>query len=144
MFAKVTKVWAIIFFILSLFSSVVFADNDEEDIPESEKEKVDLLRVRDLGFKSFSFLKSMSASPVSTKSVGYFTAYYNNEEFTLEVEDYEGPVYVSIVGENSINEAFFVNSSGVFDIDLSGLLLGTYNLEIETKSTTYVGKLMIE
>lgn len=141
--AKGTKIWTLLFFfIFSLFSSVVFAEGDDEEEPsESDKDKVDLLRVRDLGIMSFSISRTMTSS---TNEIGYFTAYYNDEELTLEVANYEGQVYVSIIGGYSINEVFAVDGFGVFDIDLSGLQPGTYDLEIDAQSVTYVGKLYIE
>ncbi len=141
--AKGTKIWALLFFfIFSLFSSVVFAEGDDEEEPsESDKDKVDLLQVRDLGMMSFSISRTMTSS---TNEIGYFTAYYNDEELTLEVTNYEGQVYVSIIGGYSINEVFAVDGFGVFDIDLSGLQPGTYDLEIDAQSVTYVGKLYIE
>jgi hypothetical protein len=143
MMAKGTKIWTLLFFfIFSLFSSVVFAEGDDEEEPsESDKDKVDLLRVRDLGIMSFSISRTMTSS---TNEIGYFTAYYNDEELTLEVANYEGQVYVSIIGGYSINEVFAVDGFGVFDIDLSGLQPGTYDLEIDAQSVTYVGKLYIE
>ena len=141
--AKGIKIWALLFFfIFSLFSSVVFAEGDDEEEPsESDKDKVDLLQVRDLGLKSYSILGTMTYGP---SKIGYFTAYYNSDELTLEVANYEGRVYVSIIGGYSINEVFAVDDFGVFDIDLSGLQPGTYDLEIDAQSVTYVGKLYIE
>jgi len=92
MMAKGTKIWTLLFFfIFSLFSSVVFAEGDDEEEPsESDKDKVDLLRVRDLGIMSFSISRTMTSS---TNEIGYFTAYYNDEELTLEVANYEGRYY---------------------------------------------------
>ncbi|MDN5291498.1 MAG: hypothetical protein PWQ06_1737 [Anaerophaga sp.] len=153
MIAKGTKIWALLFFfVFSLFSSVVFAEGEEEDEPsESDKDKVDLLQVRDLGMRSFSISSTMASSTMTsrtkisrTNGIGYFTAYYNSEELTLEVTDYEGQVYVSIIGGYSINEVLAVDGFGVFDIDLGDLQPGTYNLEIEAQSVTYVGTLYIE
>jgi hypothetical protein len=143
MMAKGIKIWALLFFfIFSLLSSVVFAEGDEEEEPsESDKDKVDLLQVRDLGLKSFSISGTMA---LSTNDIADFTAYYNSDELTLEVANYQGAVYVSIIGGYNINEVLVVDGFGVFDIDLSGLQPGTYDLEIDAQSVTYVGKLYIE
>lgn len=150
MIAKGTKISALLFFfIFSLFSSVVFAEGEEEEEEEpseSDKDKVDLLQVRDLGMRSFPISSMMTSGTKTSRinGIDYFTAYYNSEELTLEVTDYEGQVYVSIIGGYSINEVLVVNGFGVFDIDLGDLQPGTYNLEIEAQSVTYVGTLYIE
>ncbi|MGQ1890951.1 DUF3244 domain-containing protein [Thermophagus sp. OGC60D27] len=137
---KLLKSSLALIFISTFFFSVVSAEEKEKDAVESDKEKVDLLMVRDLELRSFS-LSTYTLERASVDQVS-IAAYYNDEELTLEVYDYDGPFYVRI--GNKYSEVFYVSGGGAFDVDLGDIQSGVYSLEINAGGVRYVGHLNID
>lgn len=137
------KYTGVLFFIFSfLFSGILVGENDEDDIPESEKEKIDLLRVRELGVRSNSISTALSDISKESESQSIVSAWYSGEKISIEVYDFYGKVFVTI--EGICNEVFVSPGGGVFDIGLGDIQSGTYSVEIKAGSNRYIGVLKVE
>lgn len=137
------KYTGVLFFIFSfLFSGILVGENDEDDIPESEKEKIDLLRVRELGVRSNSISTALSDISKESESQSIVSAWYSGEKISIEVYDFYGKVFVTI--EGICNEVFVSPGGGVFDIGLGDIHSGTYSVEIKAGSNRYIGVLKVE
>lgn len=137
------KYTGVLFFIFSfLFSGILVGENDEDDIPESEKEKIDLLRVRELGVRSNSISTALSDISKESESQSIVSAWYSGETISIEVYDFYGKVFVTI--EGICNEVFVSPGGGVFDIGLGDIQSGIYSVEIKAGSNRYIGVLKVE
>ena len=139
------KYTSYLFMILSfLFSGIVLAENDEdeEDMPESEKEKIDLLQVRELGVKSYSISSALNYISQEEESQSVVSAWFNGETISIEVNDFYGKVFVTI--EGVCNDVFIARGGGIFDIELDDLLTGAYSVEIKAGSNMFIGVLNVE
>lgn len=126
-----------------LLVPVLFANIVKGEPTQEEKERVDLLRVRDIVVRSFSIERFSAPKSVEVSA----EATFNQDEMTILVDNYNGEVVVSISGQSNgafINESFYVNGSSEGNVDISSLESGEYSIEIDTANSSFVGKFVIE